>query len=300
MNVTENKKLLKTKSLKLNILKDAIPTNLLSGVLMGLVAVFGFFIFKSFFVHSKQNFYSEEKNNLLAKYSELNEKLNEMTLALELLKQRDDNLYREVLNTEKISDNIRNSGIGGTDKYADLQGYNSSEIVTATAVELDKIMQQLHIQSFSYDELFELAKNNSPQESFIPSLLPVPQNQYVLSSTFGYRFHPLLKVKRMHSGVDFSAAVGTEVFAAANGTVSEAEASAGFGKQITINHGNGFETVYAHLNKYIVNVGQFVKRGETIGYVGTTGLSSSPHLHYEVHVNNVTVNPEAYFFVETL
>ena len=155
----------------------------------------------------------------------------------------------------------------------------------------------MYIQSTSYDEIVKLANNKEKMFAAIPAIQPVSNKQLIrLASGFGYRIHPVYKVKKFHSGIDFSAPIGTPIYATADGKVSKAKRSGGYGKLVEIDHGFGYKTRYAHMHDFEVRKGQNVKRGQIIGYVGNTGLSTAPHLHYEIVLNNKKINPVNYFF----
>jgi len=163
---------------------------------------------------------------------------------------------------------------------------------------LDKLSRQIYIESKSHDEIVELAENKEKLYAAIPAIQPVPKKAtVVLASGFGIRIHPIYKVRKMHSGMDFAAPIGTPIYASADGVVDGVDVSfTGYGKKIEINHGFGYRTRYAHMHAFAVRNGQHVKRGELIGFVGDTGLSTAPHLHYEVFINGAQVNPVHYFF----
>jgi murein DD-endopeptidase MepM/ murein hydrolase activator NlpD len=162
---------------------------------------------------------------------------------------------------------------------------------------IDQLTRQLYVQSKSYDEVFEMAKNKADMLASIPAIIPVESGVQRLVSGFGYRIHPIYKTLRMHTGVDFLAPTGTPIYATGNGKVVEAERNNhGYGRMVVIDHGYGYQTLYAHLSQIRVRKGQEIKRGEIIGMVGNTGTSTAPHLHYEVIRLGRKVNPVDYFF----
>ena len=231
---------------------------------------------------------------------QLNAKAARAEAVLEDLENRDDNIYRTIFEVEPISENVRNSGVGGTDRYEDLQGYECSDEITATTKRIDDLSKRLYIQSLSFDEVYEMARNKQQRMASMPAILPIAKNQCKIVSGFGMRYHPILKYRRMHTGVDLTARKGTPIYATGDGTVTTAGRNAnglgGYGTVCVINHGYGFQTLYAHMSEVKVKPGQKVKRGELIGRVGSTGLSQGPHLHYEVILNGKKVNPVYYFF----
>ena len=168
-----------------------------------------------------------------------------------------------------------------------------------TAKNVDKIMGKLYVQSKSFDDVFNLAKNKEKMLVSIPAIQPVNNNDLKrIGSYFGNRVDPFYKVRKFHEGMDFSASIGTEVYATGNGVVEDAgrDAEGGYGNVIRIDHGYNYHTVYAHLSRIFVKPGQKILRGQIIGYVGNTGKSTSPHLHYEVRKNGIAINPSYFFF----
>jgi murein DD-endopeptidase MepM/ murein hydrolase activator NlpD len=216
------------------------------------------------------------------------------------LEDRDDNIYRVIFETDSIPDDIRHSGFGGADRYKDLQGYSNSQLMVATTQKLDKLAKQMYIQSKSYDEVFKLAENKEKLLSSIPAIMPISVKDLKgTPSGFGYRTHPIYKIVKMHTGMDFNAAIGTPIYATGDGVIERADAeSSGYGNHVVINHGFGYQTLYGHMNKILVKAGQEVKRGEIIGEVGSTGTSSGPHVHYEVIRNGTKINPISYYFLD--
>jgi murein DD-endopeptidase MepM/ murein hydrolase activator NlpD len=216
------------------------------------------------------------------------------------MEKRDDNIYRVVLGAEPIEQAIRTAGIGGADRYADIKNKNiiHKNIVLDLHKRVDKLKRKIYIEAKSQDEVVQLAEKKEKLFAAIPAIQPVANKELIaLASGFGMRFHPIYKVKKMHTGVDFAAAIGTPIYATADGVVSVLEINfSGYGKVVLLDHGFGYKTRYAHMHGFAVYQGQKVKRGELIGYVGNTGLSTSPHLHYEVFINGIHVDPIHYFF----
>lgn len=211
------------------------------------------------------------------------------------IQQRDDNLYRTVLEVNPISNAKRMAGFGGVNRYKVYEGYENSDAMISLAKHIDQITKQLYVQSLSYDELINKARRKEELLLSRPSIRPIAGSK--MPSAYGLRLHPIFKVYKMHTGVDFGAPRGTKVYATANGKVTRADSdNRGYGKLIVVNHGNGYETYYAHLNAYDVKVGDKVKRGQVIGRVGSTGYSTSPHLHYEVRLNGQHTNPINFFY----
>ena len=211
---------------------------------------------------------------------------------------RDDNIYRMILEADPIPSSVRRAGFGGSNRYVALDGYVNSEMVINTAKRIDIMTSQLYVQSKSFDELFEMAKNKSEMLSCIPAIMPVRGvDIYRISSHYGQRTDPFYKVTKFHSGIDFSGPEGLGIYATGDGTIAKVEKNkGGYGNCIIVDHGYGYKTRYAHLKSIKVKKGEKVKRGQEIGTLGNTGKSTAPHLHYEVIKNNRAVNPINFFF----
>jgi murein DD-endopeptidase MepM/ murein hydrolase activator NlpD len=246
----------------------------------------------------KEKSQKREIEEMQLQYQILNDQLDRATAILKDLEDRDDNIYRVIFESEPIPSSIREAGTGGIDKYENLKGYSNSELIVESHQKMDKIMGQLYVQSKSFDEVFQMAKNKEQMLASIPAIQPVKNTDLRrVGSYFGVRMDPFYKVKKFHEGMDFSAPVGTEIFATGNGTVVMAGRDAGgYGNEVVIDHGFSYKTVYAHLSRIFVQPGQKIQRGQVIGYVGNTGKSTSPHLHYEVRKNGIAINPIYFFF----
>lgn len=243
-----------------------------------------------------------ENQELLAQYELMNDKLNQIELVLEDVQMRDENIYRVVYEADSIPTSVRKAGFGGINRYEGLEDMTNSEIVIETARRLDIITKQLYVQSVSFDEIVGLAKRNEELIKCIPAIMPINNKDLTrTASGWGWRIHPIYKIKKFHEGMDFSAPTGTEIYVTGDGVVVDVKSSfSGYGKHIRVDHGFGYRTLYAHLSGFNVKVGQKVKRGEVIGYCGSTGTSTAPHLHYEVHLKGKKVNPQFYYFQEDL
>lgn len=213
------------------------------------------------------------------------------------IEKRDEDLYRMALYADKFPDELRRMGAGGSDKYAYLRKLPNSELLINTSSSIDALERRLHAQTLSFRELIQLAKDKEKMLACIPAIQPVRNTDLKrMASGYGYRIDPIYKTRRMHSGMDFTADKGTEVYATGDGVIELVERKRwGYGKQIVIDHGFGYKTRYAHLSEFKVRRGQKVKRGDLIGLVGSTGKSTGPHLHYEVLRNNRAVNPIGYY-----
>jgi murein DD-endopeptidase MepM/ murein hydrolase activator NlpD len=266
-------------------------------------ALFGFLIFlllinTSYFETPKDKIQAREIEALALNYRVLNKKIDLMNEVLEAIENRDNNIYRIYFNATPISEEERKAGFGGVNRYKDLQGYNNSELLENTTKRVDILTKELVIQSKSLDEIVALAKKKEKLLAAIPAIQPVKNEDLKhMASGYGYRSDPFTKIRKFHYGMDFTARTGTPIYATGDGVVYKADASlSGYGNHIEINHGYGYKTLYAHLSKYKCRPGQRVKRGDIIGYVGSTGRSQAPHLHYEVLKNGERVNPLNFYY----
>lgn len=240
-----------------------------------------------------------ENARLQAQYNILSHRLNEALEVMKRLQQRDDNLYRFIMQADPVADGLRTASYGETNRYEELTDMANAELVVNTTQKMDLLARQIYVQSKSFDEVVDLCKQHDEMLTCIPAIQPVANKDLKqTASGYGMRIDPIYKTLKFHSGMDFSANVGTPVYVTGNGKVVQAGWDGLYGKCIVIDHGFGYTTRYAHLNKISVKVGQQVKRGETIGEVGSTGKSTGPHLHYEVHVKGQVVNPVNYYFMD--
>ena len=239
-----------------------------------------------------------ELAQLQSQYELINKDLDEAEALMAEMENRDDNIYRQILESEPIPQSVRAAGVGGVNRYTHLEGYSNSDLVIYTQKRIDKLKKRLYVLSKSFDEVVELAMNKEKMLASIPAIQPVPnKNLKRASSGFGYRMHPIYKVRKMHWGMDFSAPTGTEIFSTGDGTVAKVKKSRrGYGWHVVIDHGYGYETLYAHMSQIDVRRGQKVHRGDVIGLVGNTGTSTAPHLHYEVIKDGKKINPANFYF----
>ena len=264
-----------------------------------IIAVLYGAIFTLLFDSPKEKVLKRENEQMRLQYELLSKDLEKVEKVLAHLQETDDNLYRTIFEAEPIPTSLREGGIGGVNRYEELEGYNNSNIVIETATRLEKIKKKTYVQSKSFDELIVLASEKEEMLRSIPAIMPISNKDLTrTASGWGYRIHPIYKIRRFHYGMDFTAPTGTDVYASGDGTVSSIKSSKrGLGNNIIIDHGYGYQTVYAHLNDFNnLWVGKKVKRGDVIGFVGSTGLSTAPHLHYEVHLNGKKVDPANYYF----
>jgi murein DD-endopeptidase MepM/ murein hydrolase activator NlpD len=266
-------------------------------------ALFGFLCFvvllnTPFFETPKDRLLTREIESMKLQYEILNRKSALMEEALNSVEDRDNNVYRTYFNATPIPEEQRKAGFGGVNRYKAIEGYNNADLVKNTTKRLDVLAKEIVIESQSLDEIAKLAKDKAKLLTAIPAIQPVKNEDLrQMASGFGYRSDPFTKVRKFHAGMDFSARTGTVVYATGDGVVSRADNTAsGYGNHIVINHGYGYQTLYGHLSRYAVKAGKHVKRGDVIGYVGSTGRSEAPHLHYEVHKNGTVVNPLNFYY----
>lgn len=231
-------------------------------------------------------------------YAILNKKMEQMQLVLNSMVDRDNNLYRAYFEIAPIPEEQRMSGFGGVNRYEYLEKFSNSKLLIETTKKLESLQKQLAIQSKSLDEITAMAKEREKLLASIPAIQPVQNKDLTrMASGYGWRNDPFTKMRKFHYGMDFTAPTGTPVYAAGDGIVTRADnASAGYGEHIRIDHGFGYESLYAHLSKYNVRPGQRVKRGALIGYVGSTGRSEAPHLHYEIRKDGEHLNPINFYY----
>lgn len=246
----------------------------------------------------KEKQLQREIAELTLQYELLNGRMEQVTEVLTDIQERDNNIYRTLFEAEPIPASIRQAGFGGIDRYKALQGFNNSELLTETSKRLDRISKQLYIQSKSFDEVAALVKGKEKLLASIPAIQPISNKDLRHQpSGFGWRTHPIYKTSEFHPGMDFAAAQGTEIYATGDGTIERADALAqGYGNHVVINHGYGYKTLYGHMSSIAVRAGQQIKRGQLIGYVGSTGLSTAPHVHYEVIKAGEKMNPINYYY----
>lgn len=265
----------------------------------GLATVLGiglFYFISHAFPSAKEKSLQGELSKMEFKYEMLNDQVATMSKVLSNIRDRDDNIYKMMFGMEPMDDGLWLGGIGGQE----INQYNSGEqLRSQTEERVSRLERQLVLESKALEEVQELALEKQLRLAATPSIKPVPKEvlkyDVKLLSGFGMRVHPIQKIKRLHAGIDFTCPKGTSIHATANGTISKVmHSKTGYGRHVIINHGFGYETLYAHMDKIEVKEGQKVKRGQHIGTVGNSGASTGPHVHYEVHVNGKRVNPIDY------
>lgn len=245
----------------------------------------------------KEKSLKAENQSLKADFQKVQERLDLINKVTNVIQQRDEDLYRVALGAKKIPEDLLVMGTGGSDAYASYRNQSNSELLISTFKELDLVERKLHAQSLSFNKLTKLARKNKKRLASIPAIQPVRDNDLKrVASGYGWRVDPIYGTRKMHSGLDFSAKIGTPIYSTGDGKVVYAQHNNwGYGNEVVINHGFGYKTRYGHMHKILVKKGQKVKRGELIGLVGSTGKSTGPHCHYEVIVDGHKVNPVHYF-----
>jgi len=263
-----------------------------------IIALIYWLILAVFIDSPKEKALKREIEQLAIQYDLMNKEMDNLDKILGHLKETDDNLYRTIFEAEPIPATLREGGIGGVNRYKELEGYDNSELVVETSKKLDKIRKKIYIQSKSFDDLISMAKSKEEMLSCLPAIQPISNSDLKrTASGWGLRIHPIYKIVKFHSGMDFTAPQGTDIYVTGDGTVeSVVYSKRGYGNHIIVNHGFGYKTLYAHLDRPNVRNGQKVKRGDVIGFVGNTGASLAPHLHYEVELNGVKIDPVNFYY----
>jgi murein DD-endopeptidase MepM/ murein hydrolase activator NlpD len=263
-----------------------------------LIALVYYLIFAIFIDSPKEKSLLREIDQLTLQYDMIQREMNNLEKVMGQLEQTDDNLYRTIFEAEPIPQTLREGGVGGVNRYKELEGFKNSSVVIETTKRLDAIRKRVYVQSKSFDELISLAVKKEDMLKSIPAIMPISNKDLTrVASGFGLRIHPYYKIVKFHAGMDFTAPMGTDIYVTGNGTVADVISSQrGLGNHIIINHGFGITSIYAHLDKANVRKGQKVQRGDVIGFVGNTGMSLAPHLHYEIKLNGQNVDPVNYYF----
>ena len=292
-----DKKSLSYKEINLT-LKQKIQNLLLYILSVSIITSLSFFIFYSFFDSPKEKKLKSEINFLTSNYQKFESKLLDIETVLDDIQKRDDNIYREIFEANPIPTEIRKAGFGGVNKYKYLEGFSNTELLKELDNKFDVLKKQLYVQSKSFDQIIELTKDKNKMLSSIPAIQPLSNKDLSrMASGFGYRIDPIYKTRKFHAGMDFSAKTGTPIYATGDGKVFKVSKSKrGYGNHVVIDHGYGYKTLYAHMSKTAVKRNQKVSRGDVIGFVGNTGKSVAPHLHYEVHKDGKKINPVNFYY----
>lgn len=235
-------------------------------------------------------------DTVLYKMEILKTKMSGVNVDIDRIADNDNTIYRPFFEMDSIPSSIRKAGFGGIDNYKNLKVSENADLLINLSKNIDILTKQLYIQSISFDEIIRNIENKEEMQQCIPTHRPVKLDKINAVCSFGMRMHPLLGIYRMHKGVDLCAPDNTEIFAAGKGVVTRKTFHESLGNYIIINHGYGYETVYGHLNKALVAVGDTVQKGDLIALMGTTGISTVVHLHYEVHKNGKAIDPMKLYF----
>ncbi|MEM1407243.1 MAG: peptidoglycan DD-metalloendopeptidase family protein [Bacteroidota bacterium] len=280
------------------VTKSDILINLMGFLTVALIMALALvFIYNTYFETPVEKALKKENKELLEHYNVLENEMTEVQEVITALEERDNNIYRKIYEAEPLPLEIRQAGIGGTERYKAIleKGLADKALVISTAQKIDLLKRKASIQNQSFDKLMQLARDKGTLNT-IPAIQPVKNPELTkLVSGFGMRINPFHKARVMHEGLDFAAPRNTPVYATADGKVITAKENkvieAGYGSYVQIDHGNGYETKYAHLGSLSVEKGDEVKRGDIVGYVGSTGGSVAPHVHYEVILDGNKIDP---------
>lgn len=269
---------------------------LLSGICIGLVF---FFLFFMLFPSPKEKQLIQANQNLSAQVDMLSVRVDQMQLVMTDLAQRDDNLYRVVLGADPVPLSVRQGATHKISYYDEVAKMTNSQLAADLTMKVDLLEKEVYVQAKSYEQVIEMTKTKEIRLENIPAIQPVLNKDLTrVASGYGWRIHPIYHTKKFHQGMDFTAPVGTDVFATGNARVTYVGWKQGYGNTVMLDHGFGYETLYAHLFKPLVKVGQRVKRGDIIALVGNSGMSTGPHLHYEVHFRQKRVDPRNFYFID--
>lgn len=267
-----------------------------------IIAIAIVIIYSTYFQSPKEALLQKENQELLLYYDIAKNEIAKMDEMMAHLENKDGKVYRTIFEADPIPSSIRRAGTGGSERYKKLLESNveRENLILSTFQQIDQLKRRMYIQTKSYDEILQMARNKEKMWASIPAIQPISNKELTrLASGYGMRIHPIYKVKRMHTGIDFSAPRGTPIYATGDGTVHRVKYNlSGYGKEVILDHGYGYMTRYAHMQDWVVKEGQKVKRGELIGYVGNTGTSTAPHCHYEVLKDGDQVDPVHYFYMD--
>jgi len=273
-----------------------LTTYLATGLVFATLTIF---LSRQFLPSPAEKKRDREIEALKLQYELLEKKMIQAEAVLSDLEDRDDNIYRAIFESEPVPKSIRYGGSGGSNKYEVFDSYDNADLLKTVTERMERLTKQIYIQSKSFDEVVKLARNKEKLFASLPAIMPINQKDlaHAVTSGFGWRTHPIYKTQEFHQGMDFSAEQGTPIYATGDGTIERADnLQQGYGNHVVINHGFGYRTLYGHMSRIGCRTGQKVLRGQLIGYVGSTGLSTAPHVHYEVLRNGDAVNPINYYY----
>ncbi len=267
---------------------------------LSLIGALAFLLLATNNITPHQVLLSQKNKKLSGEIINKSEQIKELESTLANIEENDDIIYRSFAELKPLSDDIRNGGFGGTDRYREFAGLEYSAEISNVIRGFDKLEQKIKIQKKSFDDIEPLVSYFDEFYASKPAIRPISQkDELFISSYYGRRFHPIHKRWMTHHGIDYAARIGSPVYVTGKGIVKAAYYARGYGRVVKVDHGFGYLSVYAHLNKYIVKKGDTLQRGQLVGYVGNTGISTGPHLHYEIRKNNRTKNP-LYFYIDDL
>lgn len=269
---------------------------ILGGICIGILF---FYVFLYFFPSPREAALIQYNKNLTAQLELMNKQVDQMQVVMSDMAQRDDNLYRAILGAEPIPLSTRLGATQQVSYYDSIARMTNVQLASEVQRKVDILEKEMYVQARSYEEIVDLAKNQEVRMENIPAIQPVLNKDLKrMASGYGWRVDPVYHIRRFHEGMDFSAPIGTEIFATGNSTVIFAGWKQGYGQTVDLDHGFGYSTRYAHCSKLLVRPGQKVKRGDVIALVGNTGKSVGPHLHYEVHYQGRPVDPRNFYFYD--
>ena len=269
---------------------------ILAGIVIGILFLY---FFLTFFPSPREKQLLREKASLESQLEVLNSQVDQMQVVMTDLQQRDDNLYRVLFGAEPIPLSVRQGAQRKIDYYEQLAQMTNSELAADLSLKVDLLEKEMYVQAKSYEEVAQMAKEQEIRMENIPAIQPVMNKDLKrVASGYGMRIDPVYHVRKFHQGMDFTAPTGTEIFATGNAKVKFTGWKQGYGNTVILDHGFGYETLYAHLYKSLVRTGQKVRRSDIIALVGNTGKSTGPHLHYEVRLNGKPVDPRNYYFYD--
>lgn len=288
-----------------NLTFEQKKVNWSTRILYGLMVTSGFIVFAFISILLSHKFFPSPNEHRLIKqiaelkknYATIERSLDYVSTDINTLRRRDENLYRVIYQREPIDENIWKSTEKTSEKYDIFKANSEYEIIGNVLKKLEIVKQKMKVQNKSYNELVNLVQKRDEMIKSIPSIQPITNKDLTrISSGFGWRIHPIYRIPKKHTGIDFTAPSGTPIFATGDGVVELCGGEGGYGNSVVINHGYGYKTRYAHMSKFNTSVGAKISRGDKIGFVGSTGASVGPHLHYEIEYHNEKVDPALFFF----
>jgi len=246
----------------------------------------------------KEKLLRQQNEDLKEGYAVIEERIKQLELKMGEITNRDNTVYRSIFEADPIADSARVKDMEQKKEMQLVQRMGSTNLVNTIIDQLNNLSLRIAYQDKSFNELIEMVNNKAKLLAAIPAIQPISNKQLSrIASGFGFRIDPIYKTRKSHMGLDFAAPSGTPIYATADGIIKfSGFSTSGYGNHVIINHGFGYETLYGHMVRVGATQGQQVKRGQVIGYVGSTGKSTGPHLHYEVHKSGVQLDPINFFY----